>query len=97
MTDYVHEHFAKYPSQPVRPSIKMKNGKTISVQASAGHYCSPRKDDAEYYDTVEVWCWTTQDVPRAFKPFTDDKNHPAGWVPVDIVNQYIAKNGGAAQ
>lgn len=94
MTDYVHEHFARHADKIVRPMLEMRNGRKLSVQASGGHYCSPRTDRAERYALVEVWCWSTAKTPKAFKPYTYFPNEPASFVPVEVVNQYIKRNGG---
>lgn len=96
MRDYVHEHFAKYQGQMVRPLITMKNGNTLSVQASRAHYCNPKSDDADMYSSVEVWFWRTKHTPKAFREYTSDGD-PAGYVPVPVVNKYIAKNGGIVE
>lgn len=80
MRDYVHEHFEKYKQEPVKPQIVCADGTAYSVQASVGHYCSPRENAADKYYTVEVW-----------GPFTRE---PEGWVPVRNVNRRIHDRGG---
>lgn len=85
MRDYVHEHFAAHPNVYVRPAIKCKDGAIYSVQASEGHYCSPRETGLSEYSTVEVWrCDKTT------------RKEPEGWVPVRNVNRRIADHGGIA-
>ena len=37
-----------------RAPILCNDGTLISVQASSGHYCSPKSDDARCYGSVEV-------------------------------------------
>ena len=80
--NYVKEHFEKHPradSEP-RPAIVCADGTRYSVQASRGHYCTPREDNAPEYSSVEV-----------FGPFTVE---PEGWVSVRLVNQRIKRHGG---
>ena len=90
--DYVHQHFKKHKG-PVRPSIKMFDGTSLSVQASQYHYCEPRIDNADKYLTVEVYCWPLNET--FFEHYGGDDNNPAGYVDVKIVNFYILKHGGA--
>lgn len=95
MRDYVNEHFSKYYKKRVKPTIYTKNGKRISVQGSAGHYCTPKVDMANPEDTyshVEVWCWPKN--TRVFNKWTKHPSEPAGWVPVEVVNKWIHRNGG---
>ena len=94
MRDYVHEHFAKHPLDPVRPPIKMKNGNRLSVQASHLHYSAPKELGADRYTSVEVWNWNTKRTPKLFAKHGGTEDNPAGYVPVCLVNQYISKNGG---
>lgn len=100
MRDYVNEHLARHKAaggsstKPVVPVIRCRNGTSLSVQASARHYCSPRRDTGPWY-TVEVWNiadWTGREIkPRSFSPHTED---PYGYVPVDVVNRFIRRHGG---
>tara|TARA_R110000744_G_scaffold326584_1_gene432364 strand:+ start:121 stop:609 length:489 start_codon:yes stop_codon:yes gene_type:complete len=56
--------------------IKLNDGHSLSVQASAHHYCAPREDNAEYYTACEVWLelpngeWAWEE-PEAFMPCAD--------------------------
>lgn len=97
MTDYVHDHFAKHPDRRVRPHIITKRGGGLSVQASSGHYCSPRIDGAAQYTMVEVW-WDGDHTPKPLRPYLSewDRKGPASYVPVDVVNRLIARRGGLA-
>ena len=64
--------------------ILCADGTIISVQASSGHYCSPRSDNADKgYAAVEMMITS------------DDKAEPKGWVPATVVMELIAKHGGA--
>lgn len=89
--DYVGEHFAKHPidwpRECVRPRILCADGVQYSVQASRGHYCSPRNDVGPY-TAVEVWCRRSS----GGKWHTDD---PEGWVALEKINRRIHRHGGA--
>lgn len=60
--------------------LKCANGDYISVQASSGHYCSPRADTTDIgYGAVEV-------------RINDDD--PIGWVSASTLLEMIATRGG---
>lgn len=99
--DKVNEYFKRtknFNDLHIRPAIECKDGFHISVQASAYHYCSPRINDAEQYETVELG------FPSAEEPLIADfAENPydltAGvypYVPIEIVNKLIEKHGGIA-
>ena len=79
----------------VRPKLVCKSGLTLSVQASAGHYCSPKKDSGSY-SSVEVG-FPSQKVD-ALMEFAENPDNPTGtvygYVPTSIVLEVIADNGG---
>ena len=77
--------------------MKMKDGFTMSVQASEGHYCSPRDDTGPWY-RFEVGFPSNRDnlltpyVQRmAFSTLTKSI-YP--WVPLEVVEAVIKKHGG---
>lgn len=75
----------------IRPHIRCADGFTLSVQASAGHYCSPRTSEAVQYDTVEVG------YPSAPEPLLDDYSCGDGvyaCVPTSVVQAILNKHGG---
>lgn len=90
-TDHVHKHF-KYYKGPIRPTILLNDGTSISVQASQYHYCEPRLDNMSSYTTVEVYHWPENE--RFFYDYGGSEDSPAGFVPVNVVNFYIEKRGG---
>jgi len=79
-----------------REPVKCADGFRMSVQASGGHYCSPRDDDASAYESVEIG------FPSAAEPllmeYAESADRPTktvyGWVPADVVKAVIAKHGG---
>ena len=79
--------------------VMCADGFTMSVQAHDGAYCSPRVNNAESYDEVEVG------FPSSAEPllmdWCDDPNDPTGtvygYVPVQVVTNVIAKHGGMVE
>jgi hypothetical protein len=70
MTDYVNDYLAKNrksEAYPVAPAMFFKRGNAcMSVQASSGHYCSP-KNDTGPYTMVEVLSRLPRfKVPKSF-------------------------------
>ena len=81
-----------------RPQIVCQDGFAVSVQASGGHYCSPRKnfEDARMYDTMELGYPNMGE--SLLLPYAEDSYNPTetvyGYVPVEIINEVITKHGG---
>lgn len=68
----------------IAPALKLKDGSTISVQASSIHYCFPREDNPQDpYAKYEVW-----DFDKAEEPY--------GWMSVEDVIDMIMERGGIA-
>mgnify|MGYP003643925870 CR=1 FL=1 len=67
--------------------LLMTDGTIISVQASSGHYCSPRTDNPDKgYGSVEVLFY------KDAEGFND--NQPENWMPVADLMELIAEHGG---
>lgn len=89
--------------QTVREQMVLNDGTTLSVQASSGHYCTPRKsytdpwvsDEVEYFDYshVEVWC-VSCDVPESWLEYGDQEDNPYAYIPVSMVKEFIEQHGG---
>jgi len=102
--NYVHEHFAKHPVEPKRdgyrvaPRIVCADGFSLSVQASFGHYCSP-KNTVGPHSSVEVGFPEKADGTPA-RPRSLGRTPDGGiwgYVPVDIVNRLIRRHGGVKE
>jgi len=84
-----------YPLAPRR--LTCADGFHMSVQASRGHYCSPRGNDGPW-QKVEIGF--PSDRVEEFMPYIDgDENTDPlqavyGYVPVEIVDAVIAAHGG---
>jgi len=79
-----------------RPRLVCKDGFSVSVQASSYHYCSPRVDGADKYETVELGYPSTADqlIADYAECYDNLTNTVYGNVPVSIVNELIEKHGG---
>lgn len=66
---------------------------SMSVQASEYHYCSPRINKAEKYESVEIGYPTSYEP--LLVPYEDGPDSPVfGFVPVEVVREIIKKHGG---
>ena len=93
------ERWGTEPHLTHLPKIVCADGFTMSVQASGGHYCSPRDSEGPW-STVEVG-YPSERV-EAFMPHIDggqDDDPTAtvyGYVPIRLVAQAILDHGGFA-
>ena len=75
------------------------DGFSMSVQASDGSYCEPRRDGAKSYSHVEVGFPTA--VEPLLMPHCEDESKPCetvyGYVPSFVVATIIAKHGGMVE
>ena len=76
----------------LRKKLVLADGATVSVQASEGHYCTPR-DDAGPYAAVEVG-FPSVAVPSDWDEFCDTPGDVWGYVPAERVREFIADHGG---
>lgn len=80
----------------VRPWVICKDGFTVSIQASEHHYCTPRVNGAEMYETVELGFPNMEDP--LIIDYAEEPECPTGtvygYVPVHIVCSLIEKHGG---
>lgn len=81
------------------PHIVCVSGLGMSVQASAFHYCTPRESEGPW-STVEIGFPTerVEELMPYMEDWGDTKPTEAvyAYVPVEIVAQVIADNGGFA-
>lgn len=84
----------KSEEHPVRQSIELANGVTLSIQASMYHYCSPR-ENIGFYTSVEV---AADRLIEDFQEYIDDdsdKNFVVyAYVSVGELDSYIKRSGG---
>lgn len=81
----------------VRPRIFCKDGFNVSVQAGYGMYSEPRAV-SNFYLMVELG-FPSSEIPELNEYAEDKDNHKTtvfGYVPIDLVEDLIAKHGGIA-
>lgn len=90
-----------YGCQETREHITCCDGTTLSVQASEGHYCTPRVSYVDHegnvslvdYLDVEVWC-VSSNVPESWLEYGDQETNPYGYTPIGMVEEFIDLHGG---
>lgn len=91
----VNEYLNKNRAGRLAPSVRCADGFNMSVQASSGHYCSPRNDVGPWV-TVEVGF--PSQACADLMPYAENADAPCdtvyGWVPVEVVEKVIADHGG---
>lgn len=85
----------KYEIQENRPRLYCNDGYSISVQASAYHYCSPRLNGAQDYESVELGFPNMKDeLIKEYAEGWDYTETVYGYVPIEVVERLIEKHGG---
>ena len=85
-----------YGIQENRPRLYCNDGYSISVQASSFHYCRPRLDGIQNYESVELGFPSTEDelINDYAKDNSDYTKTVYGYVPIEISEELINKHGG---
>jgi len=82
---------------PLAKRIACKDGFSLSVQATHGAYCSPRRNVAQWYE-VEVGY--PSDKPELIMDYAEQPENPTetvyGYVPIELVEELIELHGGMA-
>jgi len=78
---------------PEVQALICKDDTSLSVQASAFHYCYPRIDNSAKYEEVEVWQVTSK-VPNSWLEYGDPEDNPFSYIPVKLVEEFIDSHGG---
>ena len=81
--------------QENRPRLFCNDGFSISVQASSFHYCKPRLDGIQDYESVELGFPNMED--ELINEYAEDDNYTEtvyGYVPIEVVERLIEKHGG---
>ena len=90
----------KYPFsgeiiQENRPRLYCNDGYSISVQASSFHYCRPRLDGVQNYESVELGFPSKEDeLINDYAEGDDYTKTVYGYVPIEVVERLIEKHGG---
>ena len=82
--------------QANRPRLYCNDGYSISVQASAFHYCSPRLNGLQDYKSVELGYPSSEDelINEYAEDDLDYTDTVYGYVPIEVVEKLIEKHGG---
>jgi hypothetical protein len=82
------------------PRITCADGFSVSVQAHAGAYCSPRDGYGPEWLTVELG-FPNAEPNAEIMSYAEDASDPTetvyGYVPVTAVDRLIAEHGGIAE
>jgi hypothetical protein len=90
--------YTDYAVSKIFPPMTCADGFSMSVQGHAGTYSRPRDDFAKHYSAVEVGFPSARE--ELLMPFidggedTDPTETVYGYVPLDIIEQVVAKHGG---
>jgi hypothetical protein len=80
------------------PGIVCADGTRLSVQASRTHYCAPRDNNGMWH-AVEVG-FPSIAPPVAWAEYAEEWDKPTetvyGYVPVELVREFIEDHGGEA-
>jgi hypothetical protein len=84
------------PDHPIVRRLECNDGFVMSVQASAGHYCSPRENRAWPYSAFEIGYPSSKEQLIAKFAETPGKYTDTvyGYVPTGVVESVIKKHGG---
>ena len=98
MSNKVNDFFKAAGASRCRRVI-CADGFSMSVQAHEGAYCSPQRDHANPYTSVEVG-FPSKEEPLLME-YCDESEKPTetvyGWVPTQVVTNVIAKHGGMVE
>lgn len=100
MEDYVKNHLKKPKTKTGHtPHMICKDGYNVSMQANKFVYCSPRQDNVDHYDEVELGLPSEHD--DLLTDYAEDMSKGQTktifpYTPVEIVNELIHKHGGPA-
>ena len=87
-----------YPLRSIAPKMKMNDGFEMSVQASRGHYCSPR-DNRGPWHAFEIGYPSEEE--RLLAEYAEDADKLTdtvyGYVPLEVILAVIEKHGGLAE
>ena len=86
----------------IREKVVCADGFRMSIQASSGHYCTPKVDidqDANIkYSTVELLVYSYDELLEDYiDSYGDDRDRIGAYVPVNVVVKVLKKHGGAIQ
>lgn len=94
--DIVNEFIRQNTDGYICPRMELNDGFTWSIQASEFHYCTPRRDGAHPYTTVEIGF--PSEIEQEIMDYAEDDEIPTdtvyGHVPIAVVLRVIERRGG---
>lgn len=98
-TDYMNEGVVDYFGDFRRcKKLELNDGTQLSIQASQGHYCSPRITLEDYKDYSEFEIGFPTKEVECLIPYAEDSSDPTGtvygYVPKTILEEAIESCGG---
>ena len=85
----------------IREKVICADGFRMSIQASSGHYCTPKVDidqDANIkYSTVELLVYSYDELLEGYIDDWNGRDKIGAYVPVNVVIKVLKKHGGAIQ
>jgi hypothetical protein len=106
--NHLKERHREFTTRWFHP-LELKNGYSISIQASEFHYCNPRQTlDPDKYTTMEIAIFNRRgsffNVKKSRSKFIKDKewlklfesgsSPVAGYVPIETIQEIIDNLGG---
>ncbi len=80
----------------LRCKARCADGFTISIQASAAHYCKPSQAENQPYESLELG-YPSKREPMIMQ-YAEDNRRPTrtvyGYVPWEVVEKMLEKHGG---
>lgn len=80
-----------------RALLFLNDGNCISIQASSGHYSSPRENSLDFYSSVEISYDSEKcldsNLIQLLSDYKDCDNI-CGYVPIEIIEKIIEYHGG---
>jgi hypothetical protein len=81
----------------LRAMIFFNDGNSLSLQCSETHYSSPRENNLDYYNSVEISYEAKncldEELVRTINKYTDCED-VRGYVPIKVVEKIIEYHGG---
>lgn len=74
--------------------LKLKDGLSLSVQASDGHMCSPRGTIMNNSEYEEVEVYSHGVYVNELLHFCSESEFVYGYVPVELMEELVEKHGG---
>jgi hypothetical protein len=98
LAKYLENNVTHYSSTVrLAKQVTCNSGLTMSIQASEGHYCSPRKT-LPYSNYTAFEIGFPSEKVELFMPYVEDENNPTDTVythvPINVIEEVISKHGG---